>query len=267
MGGGGEQLCAAAGGAGQAGAGYTREHLTLSLTPVLCDQLEAPGALERCVAFLREVRPETHRLDAEGFRQAAQAAAVAELERSAAAYAHAAETLQRLARDPGGLAAALGAHATWTSSATHAILPLLALRQSVDLQLEVGIDSYRKRSGEWGGGFWLPECAYAPWLDGPLADAGIHLTCVELTQTLGRGGTANLQPLPHARRPDGGVRSTAPRSISSGAPGATRRARPTATPTARPGTTTTSGPTTVPSMTTTVPSRKPKATPASSSRL
>ncbi|MCW3063847.1 MAG: glycoside hydrolase family 57, partial [Solirubrobacterales bacterium] len=27
--------------------------VTLSLTPVLCDQLEAPGALARCLAFLR----------------------------------------------------------------------------------------------------------------------------------------------------------------------------------------------------------------------
>ena len=34
---------------------------TLSLTPVLCDQLEAPGVGERFLAFLRDVRPETHR--------------------------------------------------------------------------------------------------------------------------------------------------------------------------------------------------------------
>ena len=37
--------------------------ITLSLTPVLADQLEAPGALERCLRFLREVRAETHRRD------------------------------------------------------------------------------------------------------------------------------------------------------------------------------------------------------------
>ena len=37
--------------------------VTLSLTPVLCDQLEAPGVGERFLAFLREVRAETHRLD------------------------------------------------------------------------------------------------------------------------------------------------------------------------------------------------------------
>src|SRR2546425_1482208 len=39
--------------------------VTLSLTPVLCDQLEAPGALERCLEFLRGVREESHRLDLE----------------------------------------------------------------------------------------------------------------------------------------------------------------------------------------------------------
>ena len=37
--------------------------ITLSLTPVLADQLEAPGALERCLRFLRELRAETHRRD------------------------------------------------------------------------------------------------------------------------------------------------------------------------------------------------------------
>jgi len=37
--------------------------VTLSVTPVLADQLEAPGALERCETFLRELRPESHRLD------------------------------------------------------------------------------------------------------------------------------------------------------------------------------------------------------------
>ena len=66
--------------------------MTLSLTPVLCDQLEAPGVLERCLAFLREVRPESHRLDIEAEDDPAIAAV---LERSAAAYAAAADALER----------------------------------------------------------------------------------------------------------------------------------------------------------------------------
>ena len=42
--------------------------VTLGLTPVLCDQLEAPGIGERFLAFLRDVRRETHRMDVEGCR-------------------------------------------------------------------------------------------------------------------------------------------------------------------------------------------------------
>src|SRR5947209_13218585 len=45
--------------------------ITVSLTPVLCDQLEAPGVAERFLAFLRDVRAETHRHDIEGCRAGA----------------------------------------------------------------------------------------------------------------------------------------------------------------------------------------------------
>src|SRR6476661_1019831 len=58
-----------------------RAPLTLSLTPVLCDQLEAPGALERCVKFLEEIRPESHLRDIRGFRAADQEELASELER------------------------------------------------------------------------------------------------------------------------------------------------------------------------------------------
>src|ERR1700736_1322646 len=56
-----------------------RAPITLSLTPVLCDQLEAPGSLERCVRFLREVRPESHARDIAAFRKAGQPRLAAEL--------------------------------------------------------------------------------------------------------------------------------------------------------------------------------------------
>ena len=182
----------------------SRTKLTVSLTPVLCDQLEAPGAIERCIAFLRDVRPESHRLDIEGLARSGTdvgltARAIAELERSAAEYASASGAVERLEQD-GGLMQALGRHATWTSAATHAILPLLAMDASIDLQLQVGIDSHRKRFAGWGGGFWLPECAHAPWLNGLLKEAGVHRACVELTRLLGHGDARNLTP----RRPKDG---------------------------------------------------------------
>jgi 1,4-alpha-glucan branching enzyme len=165
--------------------------VTLSVTPVLGDQLEAPGALERCLAFLREIRAETHRRDIAAARDRD---IVAALEHSARAYERAAAALEGEAA-AGGLAARLAAHATWTSAATHAILPLLATAGGVRLQLESGIAAHRARSGAWGGGLWLPECAHAPWLDPLLEEAGVRAACVDLTDVLGRGDGANLRPL------------------------------------------------------------------------
>jgi 1,4-alpha-glucan branching enzyme len=150
-----------------------RAPLTLSLTPVLCDQLEAPGAIERCLRFLTEVRPESHRLDIEELR--GQPELVAELQRSAAEYAGAATQLESV-----DLLRALGEHSSWTSAATHAVLPLLASDPGIALQVQTGVASHRRRFGEWGGGFWLPECAYAPWLDRALEEAGVRHACVEL---------------------------------------------------------------------------------------
>ncbi len=166
--------------------------VTLSVTPVLGDQLEAAGALERCAAFLREVRPESHRLDIAAAREPAEAAA---LEHSAAVYERAVDALA-------GLPARLAAHARWTSAATHAVLPLLATQGGVRLQLATGIAAHRARSEEgWPGGLWLPECAHAPWLDELLEEAGVRATCVDLTDVLGRGAAAQLRPLRSAAGP------------------------------------------------------------------
>ena len=161
--------------------------VTLSVTPVLADQLDAPGALERCAAFLREIRPESHRRD---MVTAHERGVVAALEHSAREYEQGLRALGR-----GGLPERLASHATWTSSATHAILPLLASAGGVRLQLETGIAAHRARSGGWRGGLWLPECAYAPWLDELLEEAGVRAACVDLTDVLGRGDAAQLIPL------------------------------------------------------------------------
>jgi 1,4-alpha-glucan branching enzyme len=169
--------------------------VTLSPTPVLCDQLEHPGMVERCLRFLTELRSLTHRLDAEELGAAGEPALAAELERSAAEYRWAATALRTRGAAPGGLRAALGRHARWTSSATHAILPLLATDAGVDLQLATGVRSHRARFGEWHGGLWLPECGYAPWLEAHLQRAGVRATCVELTAALGRGSPDHLRPL------------------------------------------------------------------------
>ena len=167
--------------------------LTLSLTPVLCDQLEAPGARDRCERFLREIRPESHARDARAHTRAS-AMVLRAIDYSAGRYAWAADRLAALG--DGGLLAALGARAAWTSSATHAILPLLATDAGVRLQAGAGVDAFRARwPDRWRGGFWLPECAYAPWLDALLVEAGVHAVCVDLTDLHGAGAAAHLRPL------------------------------------------------------------------------
>ena len=167
--------------------------VTLSLTPVLCDQLEAPGIGERFLEFLRTVRVATHELDADGCRRGGRPDLAAEIERSADDYERAAAKLEAIGGD---LVGALGRHAAWTSSATHAVLPLLATDAGVRLQLETGIESHRRRFGDaWRGGLWSPECGHAGWLDPLLEEAGVRATCVDLTDVFGRGAAEHLTPL------------------------------------------------------------------------
>ncbi|MGO9321897.1 MAG: 1,4-alpha-glucan branching protein domain-containing protein [Solirubrobacteraceae bacterium] len=167
--------------------------LTLSLTPVLCDQLEAPGVYERFAAFVQGVRRETHEEDASGLRAGGHEQLARELERSWGDYERALESLRRRG---GSILGSLARHAQWTSSATHAILPLLATDAGIRLQVRSGVAAHRRRFGEhWRGGFWLPECAYAPWLARALEDAGVRAACVELTNRFGLAASEHLCPI------------------------------------------------------------------------
>jgi 1,4-alpha-glucan branching enzyme len=167
--------------------------LTLSLTPVLCDQLEAPRVGERFTTFLDEVRRRTHTEDIAGLRDGGHEMLARALERSWRDYERA---LRSFERRGGDLLAALAPYAQWTSAATHAVLPLLASERALRLQVQTGIDSHRARFGEsWRGGFWLPECAHNAQLESTLAGAGVRASCVELTRRLGFGAPAHLQPL------------------------------------------------------------------------
>ncbi len=166
--------------------------LTLSLTPVLCDQLEADGVAERFERFVRGVRAETHASDAAGLRAGGEEQLAREVERAGGDYERA---LERLHAGGGDLLALLAGHASWTSSATHAILPLLASDSGLALQVRSGIDSFRRRFGAWDGGFWLPECAYAPWLEDGLHGAGVRRSCIELSDRIDPGAWEHLRPV------------------------------------------------------------------------
>ncbi len=62
-----------------------------------------------------------------------------------------------------------------TTSATHAVLPLLAPTPAyVRAQIGIGVAEARRWLGTAPGGFWLPECAFEPGLDDELARAGVR---------------------------------------------------------------------------------------------
>jgi 1,4-alpha-glucan branching enzyme len=171
--------------------------VTLGLTPVLCDQLETlpgdPG--ERMVAFLREVRALVHEEDSAGLERADAADLAAELRRAAGDYTRADETFERGGRDLLAALRGLEGVELWTSAATHSVLPLLATDAGLRLQLGTGIAAHLRRFGTFGGGLWLPECAYEPGLERELADHGVRAFCVDQTAAHGLGAPEHLEPV------------------------------------------------------------------------
>ncbi len=96
----------------------------------------------------------------------------------------------------------------------------------------------------WRGGFWLPECAYAPRLEPLLEHAGVRATCVELT---GRSGSARASTCGRSSARPASLlvpidRATISLVVERAA--ATRPTAPTATTTTTRSTTTTRGATT-----------------------
>jgi 1,4-alpha-glucan branching enzyme len=151
--------------------------LTMTITPVLADQLEDRGAAERLREFLLEWRVGAAEKDIAQVPAECRAACEAELAR----YRHALELLDAAGGDPLRPfqdAVAEGRIALAGSAATHAVLPLLATRTGLRLQLDAGIRSHRRRFG-WDGGLWLPECAYAPGMERRLAEHGVRWFCVD----------------------------------------------------------------------------------------
>jgi 1,4-alpha-glucan branching enzyme len=142
--------------------------LTMTVTPVLADQLADPGVHARLRRFLVEWRVGAAEADAPEVPEECRPACEAELAR----YRRALDLLDAAGGDPlrpFQEAEREGRIAIAASSATHAVLPMLATRQGLRLQLDAGIRSHRRRF-EWGGGIWLPECAYVPGLEARLAE-------------------------------------------------------------------------------------------------
>jgi 1,4-alpha-glucan branching enzyme len=167
------------------------ERVTMTITPVLADQLEADGVGGRMRTFLRQHRIDAADRDVADAGGALRPAARAEADH----YTQASRRLGRLDERP--LRAFQSAHRKGRitlipSAATHAVLPKLATLAGRRLQVDAGVRSHERRFGE-PDGFWLPECAYAAGVEGVLAERGIAYTCLD--QTAHERGTAPLTPI------------------------------------------------------------------------
>jgi 1,4-alpha-glucan branching enzyme len=171
--------------------------VTLGLTPVLCDQFEAMrgDAGERYVRFMHEVRVPIHAEDALGLERGGEHGLADEVRRAAGDYEWAARRFEERSRDLLSAFAELEGVELWTSAATHAVLPLLVTDAGRRLQLATGVASHERRFGDFGGGFWLPECAYEPGLERDLDDHGVRAFCVDQTAAHGYGAPEQLEPV------------------------------------------------------------------------
>jgi 1,4-alpha-glucan branching enzyme len=171
--------------------------VTVGLTPVLCDQLEAmrSGAGDRYRAYLHDTKASIHAEDADGLERGGEPGLADEVRRAATDYTWAGEAFDRRGGDLLAAFGALGGVELWTSAATHAVLPLLATDAGLALQLGTGVHSHARRFGAWSGGLWLPECAYEPGLERWLADHGVRSFCVDQTSAYGLGAGEHLQPV------------------------------------------------------------------------
>jgi 1,4-alpha-glucan branching enzyme len=174
------------------------DRLTMTVTPVLADQLEAGGVEERLVEFCRRFRVESCEADVEDVEPPLREACRAEADRYRAALAR----LEALDGDLLGLfsgPAAAGRVELIPSSASHAVLPLIATLAGRRLQIDAGLRSHRRRFGE-PAGFWLAECAYEPGLERLLAERELGYFCVD--QSAHEGPLDALAPV---RSPGGPV--------------------------------------------------------------
>jgi 1,4-alpha-glucan branching enzyme len=140
-------------------------HLTIGLTPVLCEQLADAHVLENLEMYLRE-RIERARWHAGHLEQEGDLAR-SELARFwAGHYAFLLDTfINRFGRqivppfrhlqDRELIEVSAGA-------ATHGYLPLLERDSAIHAQVAVGVQTYRRHFNKSPSSFWLPECAYRP---------------------------------------------------------------------------------------------------------
>ncbi|MFA6583446.1 MAG: 1,4-alpha-glucan branching protein domain-containing protein [Elusimicrobiaceae bacterium] len=158
---------------------YIRAGLTISLSPTLCALLEDPGMSERCHKYIK-LRLELLQKELERIPHDSPA------ERTALMYRQLFEQARNvLIKFDGNLITAFrqlqekGQIEVITTTATHAILPIMIHPEAVRAQVLAAVNDYAKRFGVRPKGLWLPECAFTPQIISALQLSGIKYIFLE----------------------------------------------------------------------------------------
>lgn len=148
--------------------------ITLSISPTLLAMAADKSLNERCERWL------SRSLEAASF--------LARFAPSSAADAHwrRVETASERWRECGGdwvanvrRLSSCGAIELWTTSATHAVLPLIESPRVLTAQVRAGRGRATEAFGHEPDGFWLPECAVSDAVDAVLGEEGVRLSVVD----------------------------------------------------------------------------------------
>ncbi|MGH7966893.1 MAG: 1,4-alpha-glucan branching protein domain-containing protein [Candidatus Binatia bacterium] len=138
--------------------------LTISFSPVLCEQLASPLLQEELQTFL-DTRLRACADTGNHFHHTNQPELAALTDYWARFYQHTLELLHALNGDLLGAFRRLMEQeeiCIITSAATHSYLPLLDSDESVGLQLRLAVLTHETHFGSRPRGAWLPECGYRP---------------------------------------------------------------------------------------------------------
>ncbi len=141
-----------------------RAPLTLSLSPVLANQLADPFFGAELDAFFAQ-RLASCDEARRTLPQAGDAALLPLVDFWEARFLRLQARFEAEGRDIAAAFARLEAAGhleVMTCAATHGYLPLLARDESIRLQLAVSVGEHRRLFGREPAGCWLPECAYRP---------------------------------------------------------------------------------------------------------
>jgi 1,4-alpha-glucan branching enzyme len=150
-------------------------HLTLTLSPTLCSMLQDPLLQRRYERYLEAlIELAGKEIQRTLLEPPFQKLALFYRERFTAAR----QAYEACGRDLAGAFRQLqdaGLLEIITTSATHAVLPLLADHSpSLRAQVLVARDHYRACFGRDPRGIWLPECAYSTAVDSALHEANLR---------------------------------------------------------------------------------------------